>query len=442
MTLMMALVIGVCVPSLATAQDARSQETSAQETSAQDVGAPRTLEQLYDYALQNAPELLEARERVGLGQAAVEGATRFQQHNPEIEGEVGVGLGEGEVSKLEVKLKQRLEVAGERGLRVDAARLQKQALEAQADQAEWQVLQQVRRLYRTGLLDRQRVDIEQQSLEFTQELLDIAEQRFEAGEEARTSVIVSKAERAKARQRLAQARIAYLRTLRTLGANVGWQEDSPPQPTGELDAPTRPASKEALLELAFANDPQLTVLDSQLQQARAELALAEREVWPDPIVGIGYERESAGAGAAEHKLLFVLGASLPVWNQNQGEVAEATARINVFRQAVESRKRVLESLVLEQNEAVESAYEQARIYEEEVLPALETQLELLQEGFRLGELSLLDVMNARDRLLEVQRQHLSALNQYYTAVSELERLLGTSTGQEDTENIEDTGDSQ
>jgi outer membrane protein TolC len=60
------------------------------------------------------------------------------------------------------------------------------------------------------------------------------------------------------------------------------------------------------------------------------------------------------------------------------------------------------------------------------LPALETQLEMLQTGFKLGEMDLLDVMNARDRLLEVQRQSLDVFEEYVNAASRLEELLGIS----------------
>ena len=191
--------------------------------------------------------------------------------------------------------------------------------------------------------------------------------------------------------------------------------------------------KAELLERAFEKDPQLAVLRAHLEQARAELALEEREVWPNPLFGVGYERENLGSTAVEDKLRLVVGVPLPLWDRNQGEIAAAKTRTGIFRQAINNRKTVLKSLVLKQAESVQAAYRQAQIYQEEVLPALETQLELLQEGFKLGELSLLDVMNARDRLLAVQRQYLGALNQYYDAVSELEELVGTAIWEEDTD---------
>ena len=390
------------------------------------VGQPKTFTQLLDFAEDNAPDIQEARERIGLGEAAIEGAEKFQQFNPEIEGEFGVGLEDFGLATAEVTLKQRLEIAGERGLRIKAARQRKQALIAEFAQAGWDVHQQVHRLYRLGLVDRERIGIEREILEFTQQLFQIAQERYQAGEEPRTSVIVAKAELATARQRLVQTWISYVRTLRNLGATLGWEDDAPPQPAGDLEDALSIPTKAVLLEKAYEEDPQLAVLEARVEQARAELALEERKVWPNPVFGIGWEGENFGATEVENKLRFVIGVPLPLWDRNQGEIAAAQTRTSIFLQAIENRKEVLKSLVLKQAEAVQSAYKQAQIYEEEVLPALQEQLELLQEGFQLGELSLLDVMNARDRLLAVQRQYLDALEDYFVAVSELEELLGTS----------------
>ncbi|WP_168210485.1 TolC family protein [Persicimonas caeni] len=401
----------------------------AQQRDEEPTGEPVTLTELFEFAEESAPDIQQARERLGLGDAAIEGAERFQPFNPEIEGEFGVGLDDVGLSRAEITLTQRLEIAGERGLRIDAARQQKEALQAELARARWDVHQQVHRLYRQGLVDTDEVEIERDVLDFTQALFEVAEQRFEAGEEPRTSVIVARAEVAQARQRLLQAQVRALRTRRDLGAVVGWTKQAAPQPTGEPEKAKPVPAKERLVEKAIAQDPQLAVLRARLEQARADLALEEREVWPAPLIGVGYERENLASTDVENKLRLVVGVPLPLWDRNQGEIAAAKTRTDILRQAIEDRKKVLGNLVVKQAASVQAAYGQTQIYQEEVLPALETQLDLLQEGFKLGELSLLDVMNARDRLLAVQRQYLAALDEYYAAVSELEALLGTAIWQ-------------
>ncbi len=389
-----------------------------------DLGQAMSLSELLSFAQSHAPLIQRARKRVALGQASIAGAQKFQQFNPEIEGTLAAGLDDPGINRYEVGLKQRLEVFGQRGLRLEAARRQKRALVAELEQGQWDVHQQVHRLYRVGLVGQQRVGIERETLEFTQQLLEVAQQRYDAGEEPQTSVVVARAEIARARQRLVQVWTGYRRTLGDLGATVGWAQDAVPRPAGQPSRARRAPAAEQLLAKAYDKDPRLAVLRAQLDQAQADLAFEQRKAWPDPVVGLGFEREKLSENEFENSLLVSLGVPLPLWDRNQGGIAAAKARVGIYRQAIENRKAVLSNRVRKQADSVQSAYTQAQIYQQEVLPALRTQLDMLHKGFKLGEMSLLDVMNARDRLLAVQREYLDALQEYYVAVSDLEKLLG------------------
>jgi cobalt-zinc-cadmium efflux system outer membrane protein len=383
---------------------------------------PVTLDELLEFAHQNAPALRVSAERRKLGDAALAGATRVSVHNPELEGELGVGL-DAEETRFEATILQRIEIAGQRGLRVKAARRQQDVLGARYAAAEWTLHEQVHALFRLGLIDRRRVEVERQIHEFTEELLRVARERYEAGEEPRTSVIVTRAERARARQRLVQRRLELVQTLRALAEVSGWNADRPPLPQGNLLATRALPPTERLVERAWSNDPQSVVLEREKDAEAAGLALARRLAWPDPVLGVGWEQE--GAGTDTHNILrFVVGVPLPLWNRNQGEVARSHARIGVLGEQLAARKVELRNRVRRKAAAVEGAARQLKIFEEEVLPSFAEQLGLLQDGFRLGEMDLLDVMTARDRLLEAQREALDARQRYVEAVSQLEALLG------------------
>jgi cobalt-zinc-cadmium efflux system outer membrane protein len=385
---------------------------------------PVTLEELLEYAHEHAPALRVAKKHRAFADAARSGASMVSPYNPEVEGEVGVGLGDPSgVARVEATLRQRIEIAGQRGLRIEAAARYQDVLKARVAAAEWTLHEQVHALFRLGLIDSQRVDVERQIHEFTEELLHVAQERYEAGEEPRTSVIVTRAERARARQRLVQRRVELIQTLRSLAEASGWEKEQPPLPRGELPETRDLPPTGKLVERAWSHDPQIVVLERQREAAEARAMLARREVWPDPIFGVGYEREEMLADGNDI-LRFVIGLPLPLWNRNQGNVARADAEVGVLNEELARRKTELRNRVRRKAAAVSGAAEQLRIFEEEVLPSFAEQLELLQEGFRLGEMDLLDVMTARDRLLDAQREALDARQRYTVAVSELEALLG------------------
>jgi len=279
-------------------------------------------------------------------------------------------------------------------------------------------------LYRLGLLERTRLDLKREILAFTRQVLEVARRRLDAGETSRTSVVVSRAEVASARRQVVDRWSGYIESVRTLGTTVGWDRPKPPHPTGDLAEPRTVPPKEKLLERAIDQDPQLAVLEARREHVRATLETAQREVWPNPLVGVGVTRNNIGTGAVTDKLRLMVGLPIPIWDRNQGDIARARARIQIVRRQIENRETDLRNQIYEQVETAEAAYRQTQVYQKDVLPAVESQFEMLREGFDLGELTLLDVMDARDRLLTVQREQLAILEEYVREVSDLEELLG------------------
>jgi cobalt-zinc-cadmium efflux system outer membrane protein len=217
---LLAVVVGLVVASRPRIVEGEETDDSIEEYSTQ-VGEGRSLERLLEFAGDHAPELQEARERLGLGEAAMERAEKFQPVNPRVTGKVGVGLADGTFRSLEATLKQPLEIAGQRGLRIETAHRRQEMLQKQFSHARWEVRQRVRRLYRLGLLERTRLDLKREILAFTRQVLEIAGKRLEAGETSRTSVVVSRAEVASARRQVVDRWSGYIESVRTLGTTVG-----------------------------------------------------------------------------------------------------------------------------------------------------------------------------------------------------------------------------
>lgn len=389
-----------------------------------ETGQTQSLDELIGVARKHSPDWMAATARVALGDAAIEGASELQPYNPEIGGTLGLRINDTEVSKVEVMISQRVDIFGQRGLRIDAARLQKKSLLAAQKRTAWQVAQRVIRDYNSARIGQERLEVEREILAFTQQLFDIAKRRFEAGDEPRASLVVARAELARARQELVAGWVGYRDTLHTLAEHIGWQDDTLPQPTGALKTNAPLPDNARLLEQAFAQDLELRRLNAQLDAARAERAAADRATWPDPRIGIGYERETGDSMPAANILNFAIGVPIPLWNLNKGEIAHAQAKANIAQQALQNRRRSLKNKVVKRAERVRGTQKQVELFEQDVLPALTAQLDMLQTGFELGNISILDVMNARDRLLAVQRQSLDVMEQYLIADSQLHQLLG------------------
>lgn len=119
-----------------------------------------------------------------------------------------------------------------------------------------------------------------------------------------------------------------------------------------------------------------------------------------------------------------LGVELPLFDQNQAQIAKAEY---VHQQAL----KVLDALERELTQEAYVAFERAttaagnaRFYKEKVLPLRETGLSLAQGAYTAGRATLLSVQEAQRLLLEARAGHVEALTNHSLAVVELERVAG------------------
>src|SRR5690606_6233728 len=101
----------------------------------------------------------------------------------------------------------------------------------------------------------------------------------------------------------------------------------------------------------------------------------------------------------------------------RGRIAEAEAELTANTTTLSTR-------IIQARQRVAANAERARLFGTQILPTLETNLDLLQKAFELGEIDILQVMVAQERFLRTQQDALQAFADYYDAWAELEALIG------------------
>ncbi|MEY3289466.1 MAG: hypothetical protein RLZZ419_1708, partial [Pseudomonadota bacterium] len=171
------------------------------------------------------------------------------------------------------------------------------------------------------------------------------------------------------------------------------------------------------------------VLDKQpiLQQVRAEVKKAEANVkfqenlrYPQPTLKAGAEQDP---GLKQWRVNLVI--PLPLWNQRQGPIGEATAQL-----------RQTEALANQQEFTVirelENAYNRYRIASRQVetfdaglLKEAETVLKVAEAAYRFGERGILDYLDAQRTYRSVRTDYLNAQFDRQAARIDLDRLRAT-----------------
>lgn len=384
------------------------------------------LDGILAFADARSPILKVARSTRSRAEAAKIAAEILLPSNPEL----GFGIGPrvargGTGTDVELSLSQQIQIAGERGLRIDAADRLRELTDAEIEQIRWAVHTDVHAAFHRALVARERARLAERVLAFQEELLRVVERQIAAGDAAPLTLRLAQAEAAQARQASVAAAQSLLSARIRLAQLSGWPVDSPPVPIGGLDAPRDPPAQADLVRTARQHLPRLRVRHASVREAQARADLASREAWPRPSLGVAYRHE--GNPEPEGPRDVVLGTitiPIPSWQLNQGERARTRADVTVAQTELDAVEMLLAGDIAQARSEVAAAAQRVRSYGTEVLPRFEENLTLLRRSFELGEIDLLALSIGRERFLRIQSDALDAHLDYFVAIADLERVIG------------------
>lgn len=356
--------------------------------------------------------------------------------NPTLTGTLENVLGTGEVrgtrsAELSLSLSQLVELGGLRDVRVSVARGERERLEVEGH---------VRRLDAVADTARRFVAVvsQQQLHQLTHLAVELAEKTATAVDRRVNAAKSPLAEQHRARVALERARNDdahaehELNTARyELAASWGVTEPDFDAVAADLYALTPLADYPQLVsELEQTPDFTRYLSESRLRDAEITLALANRR--PGVEVGVGLRRLQASGDTA---LLFSVGVPLPVFNRNQGVIAEAQARravVDADRAAalVKARTALFGHYqeLLDRRREVEALTARA-------LPNSESALANTEYAYERGRYGYLELIDAQRELLAVKRDRIAAATQYHLTLIEIERLTGTAVSDVRTDEV-------
>jgi len=396
--------------------------------SAQSEDAAVTLEDARERARSSSPTLQAAREVVAVARGEELQAGAFR--NPALlYGHEQTSRGSKTNREDVVLVQQPFEIAGQRGLRRDAARLRREAAEAQLAAAELTVDFEVARAYALAVAAEGKVAQAAGAAQAFARAERITAERRAIGEvsgyderrmalEAARYVALSAAARRERRTTWAVL-VSGLGTAREVAE---WPEPDLaglPDPVYESEDPAK------LREAALGRHPAIRAAELFGQAAEAEERLARREIVPDPVFGIGYKsvREASESGTFDG---FVAEVSLPVplWDRRRGAVQAAAAEARLGAADV---RRVKRTVLLEVQRAwseLEGASEQLEAIRPHLGSNSEAAIVAASAAYSEGEIELLAWLDAVRAYYEVASAYEDLKADLFIRQAALERAVG------------------
>ncbi|MFO0606624.1 MAG: TolC family protein [Polyangiales bacterium] len=396
-------------------------------------GGGVSLDALLLWADRHSPLLVVARATRSRAEAARVAAGVLLPANPQVTASAGPRFGiSGTGVDAEASLTQQVQIAGERGTRLEAARRLGELTDAEIEQMRWAVHSEAHAGFHRVLVARERARLAEQVVAFQTEVLGVVERQARAGALAPFTARLAQAEVAQARQSLVAARQDEAAALIRLAVVAGWPAGAPPELRGALDPPQDPPSLDQLVAAAERHTPVLRLREAAVREAEARVALADRAAWPQPSVGVQYRHEGNPTSEGPYDIVMgTLTVPLPVFQRNQGDRARSRSDVDVARAELAAARVQLAGQLAEARAVMAAAAQRTRAYGTEILPRFEENLTLLRRSFEVGQIDVLELLVGRERFLRIQSDALAAQLDYFVSLAALERLVGIELWEDD-----------
>ena len=402
--------------------------------------APSTLSTVDDLVragIANNKDLAAVRERV----AEAKGLARQAGVRPSptlgLNGSTGKPLGTIGQEQYGAQYSQTVETFGKRGKRIRIAEFSVGIADADLQQRSTQLSYEITAAYAEVSAERHKVKLLVDLIGLNQDTLRLTEARVKEGDVAPLEANLLRVEigRAEVSRRSAQGRLtsAELELRRLAGL-----DSTTPIPSADIPAPA-PADFEILRRKALENRADLKTARLEEEQEAAGIALAKAEAKPDVTLSAGYTRQdsqfdglfglnSSGALSLllEQNDILNFGVSIPLRTSRSGagNVQAATARTSGARLRREYLERNISLEVEAAYQRWHTASESLQMLQNGVLDPSTSNLSVIREAYKLGQLRLLDVLNEQRRLVDTQLSYIDAQADVARTWAEVKRAGG------------------
>ena len=388
-----------------------------------------SLRDLVDEALRNNPQLRASREQVAAARARIRQATAWEPPQVAVEffqtpissfpNPIKGGL------ETDYSLQQRFPFPG----KLSAAGASAEAL-AQATQDGYRAMERaivarVKSAYYQLYLAQRRLDINRENQDLLRQLVRSAARRYEVGMGSQPDVLKAQTELStllndalvlEQEKRLAEAALDTTLARPVTGAFGRVPEQG-------LDHP--PYTLQQLEPILLETRPEIQASRATVESAKAEVALARRQYYPDLMVKLTY-KDMTGTGKDYWATMAGIEIPIAPWSAGRygGRVEEA--QVGVSRAEAD-----LDGVRLQAMLEVEAALvgvrtnrERALLFRDTLVPQAHQTLQAATAAYQANRTDFLNLLDSYRVLLQRRLDSYHAVAAYLGSLAELERAVG------------------
>ena len=392
------------------------------------------LEDLERMALQNNPT-------IGQAEAAVRAAEgrRVQaglMPNPII-GYLGEELSArafDQKSEHYVFAEQEVPLGGKLKKSRDVFARERAQAQAEAAAQKQRVLNAARALYYEALGAQRLVEVRAELAKLAGEAVEVTGELFNTGAADRPDALAIQVEARRAGLDLIMAENERDQVWRQIGAVVGDPFLKPARLAGDLEQGLPALEQDQLLAALLSVSPEVKRAQAGIERARASLARAKAEPTPNLFLrgGMGYSAELLETfppqppGRKSGPEAFAeVGLRIPLFNRNQGAIAEASAELDFAEREARRVELMLRARTASAFRAYQNALSVATEYREQIVPRARRAYELYLASFRQMAAAYPQALIAQRTFFQTQAEYVRALVDVWRNAIQLQGFMLT-----------------
>lgn len=385
-----------------------------------------TLPDLLAEARQRNPDIRVARTRTDAARYRIPQAGALP--NPTVMYELNnIGLTSFSIGRMDMSMTglsfvQGIPFPGKRGLRTQIAATDVQVNEETATATELDVLSQLKVAYYDLYLIHQSLTVVDKNRELLMTFARTAEAKYAVGTGIQQDVLKAQVEMSRLierRKRLEQRQQAVEAVINSLLARPSTT------PIGQPAEVTRTPLRYMLDDLTAMVErqaPRLRARDLVIERQQTNVALAKRDYYPDFDVSVSWLTRG---GLADMYQLRI-GVELPLYyrRKQRNMVQESQAMVAEAQAERDAAKQMLLADIRDQYTMVQTANDQADLYEQAIIPQATLSLESAIAGYEVGKVDFLTLLDNLMSLLEDKLSYYEKVVEHQQALARLEPLVG------------------
>lgn len=333
-------------------------------------------------------------------------------------------LGLTRTGQIFPNVQQLFEMAGKRGYRIESAAFGAQSAEASFEDAIRQLGFTVKDTYYRVQLAQRRLALAEENRDRFARILEVNTIRFKKGYIAEVDLIRIRLQMVDFQAQVIQAIQEADAARADLRVLLGLTPATDLLLTTELDYHRVEPDIDALRIIAQEARPDIRLKRLTRSQRMADLKLAKAYRYPDVTIGAGVALQGPQGPDNPQQLNFGVGVPLPLFNRNQGGIAQAEV-------AVQVAEADLRKTIIQVESQVDVAYRnlvQSRrlveAYRAGVLEDARLTLTIVEKAYERGGATILDLLDAARTSRTIQQNYIETLYNYQRNVFLLESAVG------------------